>query len=93
MPNTKGKIRFPSVPISSLDLLGRALVDVMADELIKLVERRVPALAARFSDRTLEQKRQDVIELVEEGMVKFLWDPAEEVFGFMVYDGSKYVSI
>lgn len=93
MVDRKDTVRFPNVPVSSLDLLSRALVDTMADELIKFIERRVPALAAQFPDRTLEEKRQDVIELVEGGLVKFTWDPADEVFGFMVYNGSKYVPI
>lgn len=93
MVDRKDTVRFPTVPLNSLDQLSRALVEVMADELIKFVEKRVPALADRFADRPLEKKRQDVIELVESGMVRFTWDSADEVFGFLVYSGSKYVSI
>lgn len=81
----------PAPRVSSLNIYGRAFVEAMAEKLIEVAERRRPELAANFSGRTPAQKRRDVIELVEAGFIKFTWDPADEVFGFEVYDGSKYV--
>lgn len=83
----------PAAPFRSLSLYGQAFVEAMADKLIEVAEKNRPELAAQFPDRTPAQKRQDAIELVEEGLIKFTWDPAEEVFGFTIYDGSKYVPL
>ena len=77
--------------VSALDIYGQAFVNAMADHLIKTIEAKRPELAAQFPDRTPAQKRQDVIELVQEGLIKFTWDPADEVFGFEIYNGSTYV--
>lgn len=93
MVDRRDALRPTLAPISELNALEQSLAKALADKLIEVVEAKVPALAAQFPNRTPAEKRQDVLELVEAGLVKFTYDPADEVFGFTVYNGSKYIPI